>query len=61
MKANYNKGQKVRYEHNGNVYTGVIVKVAGKDLVIISNPAAMELYKAGYSLGDCVTTEQVID
>jgi hypothetical protein len=56
-------GMTVSYT-NGNpmfVQTGEIVKITGKQLVIINDEAGMELWNAGYAVGDCICESQIIN
>lgn len=56
-------GQVVSYT-NGNamfVQTGEIVKITGKQLVIINDEAGMILWNAGYAVGDCIAESQIIN
>ena len=54
-------GQEIKYT-NGNlsVYSGKIVKITGKNLVVIDDSATMELWNAGFAVGSCITESQII-
>lgn len=55
-------GQTVNYRNGSpTVYTGEIVKITGKQLVIIDDEAGMELWNAGYAVGDCIAESQIIN
>ena len=53
-------GQKVTYKVCNSTYTGEIVKIIKNDLVVIDCPSGMELFKAGYAVGDQISKDQVI-
>ena len=54
-------GQTVTYRNgNPSIYTGEIVKITGKKLVIIDDEAEMELWNAGYAVGSCIDESQII-
>lgn len=58
----YTTGQQVSYT-NGSpfIQTGIIVKVSSKkQLVVIKDAAGMELWNAGYAVGDCIAPSQVL-
>lgn len=59
----YTIGQKVNYSNgNPSIYTGIIVAINnnGNELIIIDNPASMELFRAGYAVGNCIHPNQII-
>lgn len=61
----YTIGQKVNYSNgNPSIYTGVIVAINnnGNELVIIDvdDHAGMELFRAGYAVGNCIHPNQVV-
>ncbi len=53
-------GQVVNYT-NGNLstYTGIIVKIKEKTLIVINDSASMELWKGGCACGSEITFNQV--
>ena len=59
--ANFEIGQEVK-DTNGNpsIHRGNIVKIIGRQLVIIGDEAGMQLWNAGYAVGDCIDVSQII-
>jgi len=59
---NYKVGQIVKYQ-NGNptIQIGTIVKIDGNNIIIINDEAGMELWNAGYAVGDCIRESQIIE
>lgn len=59
--SNFQIGQVVNYT-NGNpstIYTGEIVKIKEKTLIVIDDEAGMKLWKAGFAVGSEITFNQV--
>jgi hypothetical protein len=50
--STFKVGQKVAYSHGSYSLTGEIVKIKAKTIIIINSSAGMELYRAGYAVGD---------
>jgi hypothetical protein len=60
----YTIGQKVNYSNgNPSVYTGQIVDIKdnGKQLVIVDDAAALQLWNAGFAVGSCISPNQIIN
>jgi hypothetical protein len=56
----YKVGQEIKYR-NGWIQTGKIVEIKGKNFVVINDEAGMELWNAGYAVGDCIRESQIIE
>jgi len=57
---NYKVGQEIKYI-NGYIQTGKIVQIIGSNIVVINDEAGMELWNAGYAVGDCIKESQIIE
>ena len=58
--SNFKIGQVVNYTNgNPSIYTGEIVKIKEKTLIVIDDAAGMELWKAGCAVGSEITFNQV--
>lgn len=59
-KQGYKIGQEVNYSNgNPSIYTGKIVKIKEKTLIVIDDDYGMELWKAGCAVGSEITFNQV--
>ncbi len=59
MKTQFKIGQKVTFKQCSSVYTGIIVNISERELVIIDG-SDLELYRAGYAVGSCVSPSQIL-
>jgi len=57
--TNFEIGQKVTYTVCNSVYTGLIVKIKQKSLIVIDDEYSMTLWKAGYAVGSEIAFIQV--
>jgi len=61
----YTLNQTVNYTNGSEtVYTGNIVKVVSDNQLVVIDPtdtAGMELFNAGYAIGDCISPSQIIN
>jgi hypothetical protein len=53
-------GQKVTYKSCASTYTGTVVEKRHGSLIVIGCEAGMELWNAGYHVGDEVYAEQIV-
>lgn len=54
-------GQQVNYENGASKYTGEVVEINNGNIVVIDDAAGMELWKAGFAVGDCIVAEQILN
>ena len=58
--SNFKIGQLVKYSNGGlSIYTGSIVKIKEKTIIVIDTVAGMELWNSGYAVGSEITINQV--
>jgi len=58
--SNFKIGQVVNYTNgNPSIYTGEIVKIKEKTLIVIDDASAMQLWKSGYAIGTEITFNQI--
>lgn len=57
--SNFKIGQTINYTQCLSFYTGIIVKIKNKSLVVIDDKAGMELYKSGCACGSEISFNQV--
>jgi hypothetical protein len=59
-KNNFQIGQVVTYKVCASVYSGTIVKIKERSLIVIDSNAGMILWNMGYAVGDEITFNQVV-
>ena len=57
--TNFKIGQVVTYKVCSSIYTGEIVKIKDKTLIVIDCAAGMQLWNAGHAVGDEISINQV--
>jgi hypothetical protein len=58
--SKFNIGQVVNYSNGSlSIYTGKVVKVKEKTIIVVSSEAGLELWNAGFSVGSEITFNQV--
>ena len=58
--SNFKICQLVNYTNGSpSIYTGEIVKIKEKRLIVIDDASGMELWKAGYAVGSEISFNQV--
>jgi hypothetical protein len=57
--TNFKIGQVVTYKVCSSIYTGEIVKIKDKTLIVIDCAEGMHLWNAGYAVGSEITINQV--
>ena len=62
MNANlvFKIGQKINYSNGSlSIYSGEIVKITDRSLIVVDDSSEMELWKAGYAVGSEISFTQV--